>query len=104
MTKRLFICSLCLLMMAACAPAARSQLVVEEHLLSGPPDISTDRLVFHFAQGDQSAILARTAPYRDFLSQWKEHNARLLEPFGYELKYKPQPAGGPAAETVDIYK
>ncbi len=104
MLKRLFVCSLCLVMLAACKPAAPASLVVEEHQLSSPPDISTDQLVFHFARDDQAAVLARTAPLRDFLSQWKEYNTQLLKPFGYELKYKPQSSGSVSWETVDIYK
>jgi hypothetical protein len=100
MLKNIFLFSLCVLLMAACTPAARSDLVVEEHLLSGPPDISTDELVFHFAQGDQAAILARTASYKDYFDQWKEYNARLLEPFGYELKTRQTPEGG---TIIDIY-
>ncbi len=104
MLKRLLVCSLCLLMLAACAPAAADPLIVEEHQLSGPPDISTEQLVFHFAKGDQNTILARTAPLKDFLSQWKDFNAQALKPFGYELKYKPQSSGTISWETVDIYK
>ncbi len=108
MFKRILVCSLCFLTLAACsiaAPsAARPQLVIDEHLLSGPPDISTDQLVYHFASGDQNAILAKTAPYKDFLSQWKQYNGRALQPFGYQLKYKPQSSGGLSWETVDIYK
>src|SRR5512146_2727906 len=103
MFKRLFLCSLCFLLMAACAPAARPRLVVDEYLLSGPPDISTDQLVFHFAQGDQAAILARSAPYKDLVAQEKEHNRRVLEPFGYELRFNPKTAGGSPYETIDIY-
>ena len=103
MLKRIFLCSLCVLLMAACTPAARPQLVIEEHLLSGPPDISTDQLVSHFAQGDEAAILARTAGYKDYFGQWKEYNTRLLEPFGYALKFKPQPGSG-SYQTVDIYR
>ncbi len=104
MLKRILVCSLCVVVMAACAPAARSQLVIEEHLLNGPPDISTDQLVFHFAQGDQAALLARTASYKDFASQWKQYNIRALESFGYQLKFKPQGSGGLSWETTDIYK
>ena len=103
MFKRLFFCSLCFVILAACAPAARSQLVVDEYLLSGPPDISTDQLVFHFAQGDQDAILARSAPYKDLVAHQKEHNRRVLEPFGYELRFNPKTADGSPYETIDIY-
>src|SRR5512143_600870 len=104
MLKRIFVWGLCLLMMAACAPVARSELVIEEHLLSGPPDISTDRLVFHFAQGDQAAILARSAAYKDLIAQQNEYNLRVLEPFGYTLKFNPKSAEGTPFETIDIYR
>ncbi len=104
MLKRICVCMLCILVLAACAPAGRPQLVIEEHLLSAAPDISADQLVLHFAEGDQNTILARTAPYKDYFTQWKEYNTRLLEPFGYQLRFKPAPSGGASYAAVDIYK
>jgi hypothetical protein len=62
--------SLTLLAAAGCAPrvvtTAPHALVVEEYLLSGPPDISTEQLVIHFVDSNQEQILARTSSYRDF--------------------------------------
>src|SRR5512138_1403956 len=101
MFQRVSVCLICVLLLAACIPASPSQLVIEEHLLSGPPDVSTDQLVFHFAQGDQEAILAKTAPYRDFRKQYNEYNRQALAPFGYSLKEQAEPAG---AGYVSIYR
>lgn len=83
---------------AGCAPriatAAQQALVVEEHLLSGEPDISTDQLVFHFAAGDQEQILAHTAPYRDPRVQITEYNNRVLAAFGYRFENYQQSVNG----------
>jgi hypothetical protein len=75
-----------LLLSGNCRPAPQPQFVIDEYLLSAPPDLSTDRLVFHFAQGDQEQILARTQAYRDFHQQVSEYNTAGLAPFGYSLK------------------
>jgi hypothetical protein len=56
---------------------------MNEYLLSAPPDISTDQLVFHFADGDQEAILAKTEAYRNIQAQISAYNNRVLTPFGY---------------------
>ncbi len=85
MIKRVFYLSLCILFITACVPAAHSKLIIDEHLLTAPPDLSTDQLVFHFAQGDQNQILAKTAAYRDFRKQYLEYNRQILAPFGYSL-------------------
>ena len=82
----------------SCAPRAAKtappDLVVEEHLLSGAPDISTDQLVFHFATGDQDQILARTAPYRDARNQIIQYNNRVLASFGYRMENYQQSMNG----------
>ncbi len=93
-----------LLAAAACAPVAATAtargFVVEEHRLSGPPDISTDQLVFHFADGDQEQILARSAPYRDARSQITTYNNRVLASFGYRMEdYQRSPYGVPLWST-----
>jgi hypothetical protein len=93
MCKRLPFMFLCVLLIAACSPAAQSQLVIDEHLLAAPPDLSTDQLVFHFATGDQDQILAKTAPYRDFRHQYEEYNRQALAPIGYSLKDQADPPG-----------
>lgn len=61
-------------------------LVINEYLLSAPPDISTEQLGFQFADGDQKEIMARSEAYRDFGTQISEYNSRALAPFGYSLK------------------
>ena len=104
MLKRICVWVLCALALAACAPAARRDLVIEEHLLRAAPDISTDRLVFHFAGNDQQAVLARSAPYKDLPAQTDEFNRRALASFGYELKFQPAPDGDPSYHTTDIYR
>ncbi len=101
MFKRIFFLSLCILLILACTPAAHPQLVIDEHLLTAPPDLSTDQLMFHFASGNQEQILAKTAPYRDFRSQYKEYNRQALAPFGYSIKDQPEPAG---AGYFSIYR
>jgi hypothetical protein len=93
-----------LLAAAACGPVAVTtaprSLVVEEHRLSGPPDISTDQLVFHFADGDQERLLARTAPYRDARAQVTAYNNRILSSFGYRMEnYQRSPYGIPLWST-----
>jgi hypothetical protein len=71
-------------------------LVVEEHRLSGPPDISTEQLVFYFAEGDQEQILARSAPNRDARAQITAYNTRVLASFGYRMEdYQLSPYGYP---------
>ncbi len=93
MFKRASMLSLCLLLVASCAPAARRGLVIDEYLLSAPPDFSSDQLVFHFASGDQAQILAKTASYKDFHQQYKDYSRQVLAPFGYLLKDQSEPAG-----------
>lgn len=93
MVRRASLLSLCILLMASCAPAARPALVIDEYLLSEAPNLATDQLVFHFASGNQAQILAKTAPYKDFHQQYKLYDARLLAPFGYLLKDQSLPAG-----------
>ena len=61
-------------------------LVINEYLLSGKPDISTEHLVFHFADGNQDEILARTEKYRDYRRQIEEYNNRVLKSFDYRQK------------------
>ncbi len=100
MFKRLFLLFLCSLLIGACAPAAHPQLVIDEHLLTAPPDLSTDQLVFHFASGDQEQILAKTASYRDFRKQYEEYDRQLVAPFGYILKDQSEP---PSAGYLSIY-
>jgi hypothetical protein len=100
MCKRFLFLFLCILLISACVPAAQSQLVIEEHLLTAPPDLSTDQLVFHFASGNQDQILAKTAPYRDFRKQYEDYNRQALAPFGYSLKDQAEPAG---AGYMSIY-
>lgn len=77
----------CLFLLAACLPLETAQvqkeLIINEYLLASPPDYSTEHLVFHFASGDQEAILAGTATYRDYQKQIEEYNNRLLTPLGY---------------------
>jgi hypothetical protein len=93
---------------AACAPhiapTVPPALVVEEHLLSGPPDISTEQLVFHFADGDQEQILARTAPYRDARTQITQYNNRVLSSFGYRIESYTQSQFGYPLWKYRIYK
>ncbi len=102
MIKRVFYLSLCILFITACGPAAHSKLIIDEHLLTAPPDLSTDQLVFHFAQGDQNQILAKTAAYKDFRKQYLEYNRQVLAPFGYSL---PQDATQAASGgTFDIVR
>ncbi len=101
MYKRIFFLSLCVLLIAACVPDPHSQLVIDEHRLSAPPDLSTDQLVFNFASGDQKAALAKTAPYRDFRQQYEEYNKQALAPFGYSIKDQPEP---PGAGYMSIYR
>jgi len=98
MFKQICLVSVCILILTGCSLAP--QLVVDEHLLSGPPDISTDQLVFHFAQVDQDAILAHTKPYKDFSGQARLYNQQALEPLGYILKTHQTPEGG---YLTDIY-
>lgn len=100
MFKRLFLLFLCALLITACAPATHSRLVIDEHLLSAPPDLSTDQLVFHFASGEQGQLLARTAAYKDFHKQYEEYNRQALAPFGYILKDHSEP---PSAGYFSIY-
>ncbi len=100
MLKRVLFLSLCTLLIAACAPAQSPGLVIEEHMLTAPPDISTGQLVFHFASGNQEQVLAKTAGYRDFRWQYEEYNRRVLAPFGYSLKDESQP---PNAGYFSIY-
>ncbi len=100
MFKRFCLSALCILILSACSLAPRFQLTIEEHLLTGAPDISTDQLVYHFAQGNQDSLLSRTKHYKDFNSQAIAYNQRLLEPLGYILKTHPSPEGG---KYVDIY-
>ena len=104
MIKRFILSSLCMLFVAGCSAAPRRQLVIDERLLSGPPDISSDQLVFHFAQGDQDALLARTKPYKDFLAQAYEYNRQALEPLGFNLKLQQKSDGGSTHDYVDIYR
>jgi hypothetical protein len=77
--------TICLLISAGCSASPQPTLVIEEHLLTGAPDVSTDRLVFHFASGDRDQVLARSASYRDFQQQISDHNSRVLASFGYSL-------------------
>ncbi len=102
MRKCVIFSFVCILLLAACLPAPlpSPQLVVEEHRLAAPPDLSTDQLVFRFAGGDQQ-ILAKTASYRDFRNQYEEYNRQALAPFGYTLKDQPEPAG---AGYFSIYR
>lgn len=58
-------------------------LTVDEYLLDGPPDISTEMLAFGFAAGDKKEILRKTEAYRDYRTQVMQYNNRVLEPFGY---------------------
>lgn len=93
-----------LLAAAACtrhiATTAPQTLVVEEHLLSGVPDISTEQLVFHFAEGNQEQIMARSAPYRDVRAQITSYNNRVLASFGYRMEdYQRSPDGVPLWST-----
>ncbi len=76
----------CMFILTACtalSPAKPPELVINEYLLVGGPDISTDQLKFHFANDDQEEILASTESYRDYQKQIAEHNNRVLAPFGY---------------------
>lgn len=100
MCKRLLFLFLCILLISACGPAAHPRLVIDEHLLTAPPDLSTDQLVFHFASGDQEQLLAKTAAYRDFRKQYEDYNRQALALFGYSLKDQAEPAG---ANYVSIY-
>jgi hypothetical protein len=93
MYKRWLFVLLCAVLMAGCGPGAKSRLVIEEHLLTAAPDLSTDRLAYHFASGDQDAALAKTAAYRDFRKQYEDCNKGALAPFGYTLKDQAEPAG-----------
>lgn len=99
MFKRILSLSVCILLIAACAPAARSSLVIDEHLLTAPPDLSTDQLVFHFATGDQAQLLEKTAAYRNFHRQYEEYNRQALATFGYVLKDEP----GNQPDDVTLY-
>ncbi len=58
-------------------------LTIDEYLLDGPPDISTEMLAFGFAAGDKKEILRKTEAYRDYRTQVMQYNNRVLEPFGY---------------------
>lgn len=100
MLKRVYFCLACILILAACStpPVADSPLTINEYRLSAQPDISTDQLVFHFAEGDQQAILAKTSAYRDFAAQYLAYNRSVLEPFGYSLRQ----SGG--STSLDPYK
>lgn len=73
--------------LTGCAPSsplpAPQALVVNEYLLVGGPNISTEQLVFHFANGDQKEILARTETYRDYSKQIAEYNNKVLKRFDY---------------------
>ncbi len=100
MCKRMFLVFLCTLLITACVPAARPSLVIDEHKLAAAPDLSTDQLVFHFASGDQSQILAKTSAYRDFHRQYVEYNRQALAPFGFSLKDQAEPA---SASYFSIY-
>ncbi len=102
MHKRLFFSFVCLLLLAACGQVTDPlpQLLVEEHRLTAPPDLSTDQLVFRFAGGGEQ-ILAKTAAYRDFRKQYEEYNRKALASFGYTLKDQPAPAG---AGYFSIYR
>ncbi len=64
-------------------PTQSENLQIDEYLLKGPPDISTEQLVFEFAVGDKERLLAKTAPYRDWRAQILEHNNAILQRFGY---------------------
>ena len=101
MFKRVLFPVLCALLIPACVPATHAKLVIDEHLLKAAPDLSTDQLVFHFASGDQTALLAKTAPYRDFRRQYEEYNRQVLAPFGFTLKDQAEPAG---AGHFSIYR
>ena len=90
------------LILEGCSMPRPAQLVIAEHLLSGAPDISTDQLVFHFAQGNQEAMLAKTASYRDFRTQYKEYNRQILAPFGYSLTDDKSESG--ASGYFSIYR
>jgi hypothetical protein len=63
-----------------------NKLVINEYLLAGPPDISTDSLRYRFATGDQQKILDSTKAYRDYRSQVAEYNGKTLAYFGYSLE------------------
>lgn len=76
--------------------------MIQEHLLSAPPDVSTDRLVFHFAEGDQDQILAATRGYKDLAAQSLAYNRRALESFGYILKTHQKSENGFSYETIEI--
>lgn len=88
----------CTLLLAGCLPLSSTQkpqaLVINEYLLSAPPDISRERLVFHFTEGDQKEILARTEDYRDSRTQINEYNRLALAPFGYTLEGYHRSDGG----------
>jgi hypothetical protein len=58
-------------------------LVIDEYLLGGRPDYSSDRLVFHFAEGDKDEILRKTEAYRNYQALILKHNNPILERFGY---------------------
>lgn len=97
---------ICLLVLTGCTitrPGGSRGLTVNEYLLSAPPDISTDRLVYHFAAGDQEAVLARTALYRDYFKQVNEYNSPTLSAFGYSLRDHTESGQGDSPSYSKIY-
>jgi hypothetical protein len=60
-----------------------SGLVINEYLLDAPPDYSTERLKFVFANDDKEEVLAATENYRDFHRQILARNNEILQKFNY---------------------
>ena len=52
-------------------------LTIDEYLLDGPPDISTEMLAFGFAAGNKKEILRKTEAYRDYRTQVMQYNNRV---------------------------
>jgi len=62
------------------------EFVINEYLLVGAPDISTDQLIYKFANEAQKKTLERSKAYKDYRSQVADDNNQLLKPFGYSLQ------------------
>lgn len=84
-------------------PAKTSNLVINEYRLTAAPDISTDQLVYKFAEGNQEKSLENTKAYKDYRSQIMDYNNALLEPFGYSLRGYEQYANTDVHWSANLY-
>jgi hypothetical protein len=85
-------------------PTKAPNLVINEYRLTAAPDISTDQLVYKFADVNQEKSLATTKAYKDYRSQVMDYNNELLKPFGYSLRGYEQYANTDVHWFANLYR